>query len=311
MDAFKFAFETTIVGLLALPWLALLISIFLQPFHANKLGQDGLLSKILEPTPLSILTFALAYFLGSAVSPLATQLLDDQDLPTLKIREIRADLYLWYFDWLSADRSLKGPDAALSLAAADLLKYLPAPNREDTVRKSPPRSWAHADTLFLLQEQVVLREGTDKTERISRLHEQVIVLRGAVFNGFVFAVLCCFAWLARPRGEPLGTLLAGPKIVFKTLGTILVSGGLIFVAVYLGKIDLLHHDVTDPPIMECGLLFLGLTGLFTIWKGVTKRPYTFAALVFGLIFTALASGAWAWTEVLYSQNVMAAYFSAH
>ena len=95
------------------------------------------------------------------------------------------------------------------------------------------------------------------------------------------------------------------------LGTILVSGGLIFVAAYLGKIDLLHHDVTDPPIMECGLLFLGLTGLFTVWKGVTKRPYTFAALVFGLIFTALASGAWAWTEVLYSQNVMAAFFSAH
>lgn len=308
MDAFKFAFETTIVGLLALPWLALMISILLPPFQVKKLEDDKLLSKILEPAALSILVLALAYFLGSAVSPVATQLLDDPDMPTTKIRQIRADLYLGFLDWFKADPSLNTSSTPISLAAVDLLKCLPPPV-EGAARRSPHKCWESSENLFLLQESAVLKAGTDKTERISRLHEQVIVLRGAVFNGFVFVVLCCFACFSRQRGEPIRVMWSNPIMLLGTLLTIALAGVLISVAAFLGTLDLSKHDITDPPIMESVLLFLGAIGFFTLLQGVAKRPYIPVALVFGLIITALAYGAWAWTEVLYDTNVIGAFFS--
>src|SRR5579871_6665147 len=286
MDAFKFAFETTIVGLLALPWLALFMSIFV-PIHPVQFPEERFLSKILQPAVLSIVGLAVAYFLGSAITPLATQLLDDPDLPKIKkIQQIRSDLYLWYFDWLSATPSPDESSQAFALSRTELLRTLPRPDPTANVRRSPEQSWKAADKLFLLQEQSVLREGTDKTERVSRLHEQVIVLRGAVFNGFVFCVLSLFANLARKRGEPLSVLVSNPVVLLKTLAAVLLSAGLAFTAVDLGKVDLLSHDVTDPPIMEAGLLALGLVGFYTVWKGVRKLSYAPAALAIGLVFSA-------------------------
>ena len=275
----------------------------------KKLEEDRLLSKLLGPATLSILVLTLAYFLGSAVSPVATQLLDDPDMPTTKIRHIRADLYLGYADWFKADTSLNASSRPpISVAAGDLLKCLP-PSSVGAVRHSARNCWEPAENMFLLQESAVLKEGNDKTERVTRLHEQVIVLRGAVFNSLVFVVLCWYACFSRQRGEPISIIWSNPLMILRTLMTVALAGVLIFVAVELGKPDLFNHDITDPPIMESGLMFLGAIGIFTTVKGVAKRPYIPVALVFGLIITALASGAWVWTEVLYDRNVIGAFFS--
>ncbi len=314
MDAFKFAFETTIVGLLAVPWLALVINIFLQPFQVNRSEEGRLLSKLLEPAALSILVLVLAYVLGSAVSPLATQLLDDPAMPGIKIRQIRADLYLQYLDWLKVDPSLNSSNSSgrpMSLAGTDLLKCLSPPLAGLPKHRSSKMCWEKADNLFLLQEEAVLREGTDRTARISRLYEQVIVLRGAVFNGVVFVVLCWFAHFSRPRSEAISMSWSNQTMIVRTLMTIILILILFYVAGYLGSFDFVnHHDiVTDPPIMEIGLALLAVVGIVTALRGVARLPYIGAGLVFGVIFTVLAYGAWAWTEVLYTKNTISAFFS--
>jgi hypothetical protein len=309
MDAFKFAFETMIVGLLALPWLVLMAFLLLPPFQINNTKENVVLSTLLQPSTLTIVTLVLAYFLGSAVSPLATQLLDDQDMPIVKIQEIRGDLYMWYFDWVDAESSFEKPKTPTFLAVGALINCLPPPHPDAEIRRIPRKCLRVAENLFLLQEEAVLRLGSDKTERVTRLHEQVIVLRGAVFNGFVFVVLCWFAYFSRPRGEPFSVIWSSPAWIGKTLMAAGLAGVLIIVATYLGHADLCQHDVTDPPIMESGLLFLGMVGVFTTLRGTTKRPYIPGALVLGLLFTALAYGAWSWTEVLYDQSVIGAYFT--
>lgn len=304
MDAFKFAFETTIVGLLSLPWLALLIAMFYQPLQLFNRIQRG--STVLESATFGVLTLAIAYSMGSAISPLAAQLLDDQDLPIpYKSRKIKADLYLKTLDLLKLNTLLNTSDTPISRAAAKILDCSPSP----ACSKSK-EFWEASDNLFTLQEEVVLGDGTDKTERIVRLHEQVVVLRGAVFNVGVFVVLCWFAYFSRLRSETMHVVLSNPIAVLKTVVAISLTIFLIFVAANYGELDVRRHDVTDPPIMELGLLILGGLGISAELIGVVKRPPA-VALVVGLILIPVVYGAWAWTEVLYSRSLISAFLAWH
>jgi hypothetical protein len=263
-------------------------------------------STILESATFGILTLAVAYFMGSAIAPLAAQLLDDQDLPIpYKSRKIRADLYLKELDWLKLNTLLNTSDTPISRAAGKILDCSPPPKCSKS-----KQFWESADDLFILQEEVVLGDGTDKTERIGRLHEQVIVLRGAVFNAVIFAVLCWFAYFSRPRGEPMRIIWSNPRTVLKTVLTISFAIFLIVVAASYGELDIRRHDVTDPPIMEFGLIILGGLGILTELIGAVKRPPTVAFFV-GLILIPVAYLAWAWTEVLYSRTLISAFLSWH
>ena len=179
MDAFKFAFETTIVGLLTLPWLAMLVLLFLPGAGQSMKTSSAPFAKLLEPAALGVTIVTLAYFMGSAVTPVATQLLDDPDMPMLKIRQIRASALGW---WLTDSSSL--------IPGSLLFVKMCQPFGSDICNKEKQNLRSLMDACdvqctqaangqFLFQEQTILRDGTDKTERLSRLHEQVIVLRGA------------------------------------------------------------------------------------------------------------------------------------
>ena len=99
MDSLKFAFDTLIIGALALPWLWLFMRIF---FQANKDGKDlkfPLLDALSESTKQLLggaLILALGYFLGSAVSRISSDFFDDTEilhgLPTQT--SIRQGVYL-------------------------------------------------------------------------------------------------------------------------------------------------------------------------------------------------------------------------
>ncbi|HJX90747.1 MAG TPA: hypothetical protein VJ372_09635 [Pyrinomonadaceae bacterium] len=281
-------------------------------------------------TALTILVVAAVYFLGSAISPLATQLLNDADMPApfIKIQDIRTGAYLEYSD----DLLKLGPGTVcgrLYCATAQLrCKCQPKVPPQHTV--SPQECWKGAaaqlpckncqsqvdeedcgksvDSVFLVQEQAVFKRGSDQTERVSRLFERAIVLRGAVFNGFAFVVLCCFSYLARARDKPFSSSWSNLEMTVRTLLLIAISVPLICMGWIWGKQDLHHHDPSDPPIMEAGLIILGCIGLFTLTKGVVKRPHL-GVLVVGFILTILAYGSWAWTEFLYAKNVIGAFFA--
>jgi hypothetical protein len=312
MDAFKFAFETTIVGLLALPWLvcAILLLIPIKELRVPtktdpKSSEIDLVSKLLEPAPLGIATLALVYFLGSAVTPLANQLLDDQDLPIIKIRQIRSAALLLYPDWVKQGALMAGSPPLVTQMSDGFFNTINTENCK-APRKNVADCQKKANDLFVIQEQLILREGTNQIDRINRLREQVIVLRGAVFNGLVLVVLCCYGCFSRPYNQPLAAISQDGVTLGRTILTVGLASTLIWIAWHYGKIDLFRRDMDDPPIMELGLLLLGLVGVRTAWKGVVQRSYL-PALVLSSLMVVLAYGAWWWTEYLYTKDVVAAF----
>jgi hypothetical protein len=80
MGALTIAFDTTIVGALALPWLVLVVHLFF-------LGGEGSIKVLLrwvrrlnQPAVVSVVLFAMTYSLGSAVSRIAQDFFNDDDL---------------------------------------------------------------------------------------------------------------------------------------------------------------------------------------------------------------------------------------
>jgi len=81
MDVFKLAFETTVVGLLTICWLGVATYLLFPDFTFDAAAKNlpDLLQK--NPAALGIGALTLAYCLGSAVIPVADQLLNDEHWP--------------------------------------------------------------------------------------------------------------------------------------------------------------------------------------------------------------------------------------
>ena len=82
MDAFKLAFETVIVGLFALPWLWVMIDL-VNPNFFNSSGIRRLIAFIpqeLRASAIGLSLFSLVYLLGSMMTPVAREFLNDKDM---------------------------------------------------------------------------------------------------------------------------------------------------------------------------------------------------------------------------------------
>ncbi len=161
--------------------------------------------------------------------------------------------------------------------------------------------------------------------RLRQIHDQIMVLRGAAFNGMIGFTLCVFAWGARLRREKNGSwlhlaLIPAPALYFA-----------------VGLVATIHHYSegvpADPPYMECLLLLLAVAGAWLVWKPQSspkaeearaKETVTgketgkkcfwqnehWARLVLlSAILTAAAVLGWWSTEVFYSQQVLYSYDS--
>jgi hypothetical protein len=136
----------------------------------------------------------------------------------------------------------------------------------------------------------VLLNDEDKIERLRQYHDQIVVLRGAAFNGGVAFALCLFGWSAKHRntvGWTAPLFFLGAAI----LASIYHAGGREF----------------EPPFMESTLFVLGGAGLYIVMKGM-RRNYGTALLVSFLI-TVMAFLGWWWTEVLYDQQVISSFYA--
>jgi hypothetical protein len=319
MDVFKLAFETIVVGLLAFLWLGTAIDLLSPSFFTQKLPafvRDN-------QTLIGVGGLSLAYCLGSAISPISGQLVNDEHWPlnldaircwvsieedrrmvdtkagTRLVREYESlngltDCHCSYWDIFfppaegGNQRTFKWPSRIQYVQSRQAIQR--DPNKEKIL------------TIFRLRESKILSQGSDKTEVFRQLRERITVLRGAVFSGFLLFLISLFGcvapvyheavrWRKTEWGRPLiGTALA----VF-----------FCFFAVKNGIEDLRHPDIFDMPVLEGLLGLITLFGGFLAFYGVRPRPYLKVRflLVVGCFF-ALTYGGWMWSEVIYDQQVI-------
>jgi hypothetical protein len=142
-----------------------------------------------------VLLFALAYFLGSGVSRIAQDFFDDNDLclwPTETGIRINVQT-----DVEQAVAQAAKQDAKNILEEAAMPDNLGAAAPGMSSASCAPERLSAEDVRFRKHEAAVLLRGTDQNERLYQYHAQIMVLRGATFNGLIAFSLCLFWWIAR------------------------------------------------------------------------------------------------------------------
>lgn len=341
MGALTIAFDIIIVGALALPWVVLAIHLFYFEGE-NRVGSFlGWLKKQEQPTAVGILLFAVAYTLGSAVTRVAQDIFNDDDLYV----QVDGQLIRWaltedrilasvYCD--SNDNHLLPTHAGTAAIAAKINTFQAQTSTAGCARnlkfreshrynKADENLIETAKDIFGLQENALMDKGGDYTVRLRQLHDQVMVLRGAAFNGVVGWSLCLFAWGAALRREKAAAWL---RLAVVPLPALYLAAALI-----AG----IHHfwgsTPSDPPLMEFALGLLGCVGGWLVWRRASVQPLDnarakalaaareagtrchwqkeqWAALVLlSTLLTATAVLGWWSTELLYGEQVIYSYDS--
>lgn len=351
MGAFSIAFDTIIVGALALPCVLLVIHLFFSD-NESRLEQIGKwVQKQNQPALAGVLLFAMAYPMGSAVSRIAQDFFDDDDLHfqvsnylfRVGVTEssIRTDAYCHTF---SRQRKVEAPKPTPTSKQPETPKQAETLKSADPVAdkrksfaeedpnclytgrwivrqgyhpKDPPptdKIWIDSEwielqedlaaEIFRFQEAAVLLRGTDPNERLRQFHDQIMVLRGAAFNGIVALSLCLLWWSAKWHSWRRWAI----PLLYLVPGVIATANHI-------------RDHLDSPPYMEFTLLSLAAAGWYLLWqtrphkKGVHPesrahrglgeiRP---AYMLLGLFLTASAFLGWWATQVLYNQQVVYSY----
>lgn len=345
MDLFKLAFETTLVGILAFLWIGL-AAYLLFPDFVRRL--KGKLPAYENQTILGVATLTAAYCLGSAILPIANQLVNDEHWP-LTESAIRCQVFTRQEQLLeNVDFSALPKAKGLSLQALQpihcsywapvfaatrtsgvgpkliqIAKRVPlfvslwvgvddvtetddktvaakCENEQTPTRDCDDFKQKRILALFQVEESAVLNQSADKTERLRQLHERIVVLRGAVFSGFVLFFVCLCAFFARETGHKAHW----PR----TWGGILVALGFTAFALINGFRDFRNGNIFDLPILEGLLAVITIFGLALVWRGFENRQFqTKRYLLVALFFAGLAYGGWMSSEIIYDQQVMSSF----
>jgi hypothetical protein len=405
MGALTIAFDTTIVGALALPWVILVIHLFFLEGESSVEVLLRWIRKQNQPAVVSVMLFALTYTLGSAVSRTAQDFFNDNDLHVdvdgLLFRDgvtenrILTSVYCdsnkakllppndkdaVLADKIRTFRTLQDTDKFCRQSLSWTVSFTcdatesgrhdrgsddfcppgsvkpdpnsagvtsPLSNSPAVVSAGPvsgDRDWLenakkqHAEQdrelnlaaydLFGLQENALMDKGGDYTVRLRQLHDQVMVLRGAAFNGVIAFSLCLFGLGAKLRRDQAGSWV---RWVFVPLPLLYLAVGLVAVG---------HHFFdrvpSDPPYMEFTLLLLAAAGGWLLWRKAkpasaqvrtthhdqpavavkkTENRYRWLdahwppLVVVSAILTAATVLGWWSTEVLYAEQVIYSYDS--
>lgn len=347
MEALNIAFDTVIVGALALPWVLIVVDLMFWWNGHELQWKGGGLSWTLrtdadvsqagehpaeqkppvgEPEPgvadfsslsaaVSVLLFAVAFLLGSAVSRNAKDFFNDDDLPLFRhITEdaIRANTYCQHDQWpvveirqdFKDDSRSHHPgqspkqlgDICAELNAAPKTGWRRDGNFLGRYFQTPDEIIKATKQVFQLQESAVLLAGEEKTERLRQPHNQITVLEGAALNALIAFFLCGFCWLGMKGRRVRYLALIVPAVV---LGDSIFS---------LSK-HFADHRIDEPPFMEFTLLILGAAGIYILLKRAPVRWWYWPAFLLSLLFFGMAFFGWWWTEVLYTQQVNFAFYA--
>jgi hypothetical protein len=335
MEALSIAFDIIIVGALALPWVLLVIHLF---FSDNESSLKSLLDWVKEqdqPALAGVLLFAMAFPLGSAVSRIAQDFFDDDDLHISAFNyllrvgvtesSILTDVYCHTLPPEEKETpntqttsTSKGTDPVAekrqkfrnnnhdcTYTGRWIVRQVPDPDG----KKQIDATWINdqedlAEYIFHVHEAAVLLQGTDPTERIRQFHDQIIVLRGAAFNGMVALSLCLFWWFSGFKSW----------LRWAVIAVYLVPGATASVNHFT---DHLH----SPPYMEFTFLVLAAAGGYLLWQRRPKKEKApaqppaqngrgeirFIYLLLSLFLTVSAFLGWWATQVLYDQQIIYSY----
>jgi hypothetical protein len=354
LDALKFAFEILIVGALALPWLAILSQMFEAVGPSSTLPAFlNVIPDAARTTVTVALVIAFGYVAGSVVSRTSRDLFNDELLRPLPTEDlIRIAVYQGEYcgqDQMnvnenapfvgestvlsddsdlfedSEDHSLpRNPSKAIKTQHSLHEKYRNAfcpteaiAKQQLSRRETAEKLEQHITNMFRLQEGEMLLLGEDKVGRLKQYYDQITVLRGAAFNGFVLLVICLMGCCAnlriRAAANPTKTFFAYlPAAILFSFGIYELGGHYRHIqaaAMHLHHSDLVTRSQSvdalynDPPLAELVLILLGAVGLLVIFKAKKTAPYLRTAIVAGIV-TAVCLGAWWWTEIMYDLQVV-------
>jgi hypothetical protein len=366
MDTFATAFDIVIVGALALPCVLLVIHLFLSENESRLEKVVAWVKAQDQPALVSVLLFAMAYPVGSAVSRIAQDFFDDDDLHVhlfhhlfrvgVTESSIRTDVFCNTFKQEPPDttpasseaksdakpeltasnppvekhEALKADSKNSDLAKQDVVKQkderfrtldpqcvytgrwiIQTHTRDPVTHQRITSDWiaeqeGRAGDVFKVHEAAILLKGTDPNERLRQYHDQIMVLRGAGFDGIVAFSLCLFWWASRFHSSWRWYVLLpylAPGIV--------------------ASVNHFSDHAHDPPYMEFTFLVLTASGGWLLWqrqprrKGAHGEPRVqngkgevrVAYLVIALFLTVSALLGWWATQVLYDQQVVYSYKS--
>ena len=304
VDSLKIALDTILVGALALPWMFMLVDLFC---HAKEKLAEQVLPHLKNQTVAAVvglLLFALAYLVGSSVVRISEDFFNDDDL-SLRVTadQIRTDVYCQPSNAKPSDsRPGEANDWLIAVGvtpAAGVPAELVIPCPKDTAQIHTPETRNRVSQAFSVQESTLWLTAGENVDRLRDLHQQIVVLRGAAFDGFVVTLLCLFGACARLGLWGRISLLA---VVFGLFAWVVDA-----TADHLH--DHLHNLAADPPLMEVVLAAIAVAGFFIAWKGVPQGRSYFCAFMFCALLTGIAFSGWWYTEIVYSKNVIQFYYS--
>lgn len=285
MEALKLAFETVLVGVLALPWLAFVLDLFFRPRHIGKdegwslwsflKGEIDKMGVAIPSAVASVLLFAAAYFVGVVVTRASGDFFNDK-MPRVVPTEdnIRRAVYCDLTDTVESEAGMTELSRKATTECGKREKDETAIQR-----------------LFYLREDAVLLESGVNTDRLNQLHSQILVLRGAAFNALLTFMLCVFG---------LGGS-SNHRLVWWVIPLAAVGLGFGFWHAH-------HHPLNDPPFMEFTWVVLGLVGGYVLWKGVPEGKF-YAGSLLSLLAFSIAFLGWWWSELLYDQQVFYSFYA--
>jgi hypothetical protein len=242
MGALTIAFDITIVGALALPWVYLVVHLFFSDGENRIKPALGWVNKYQAQVPAGILLFAMTYTLGSAVSRIAFDFFNDDDIHIQVGGRRHGYLLRWPIteDRIRAHvyceprrKDLLPTEEGNSALTREVGRFRNFPDQSFRDQNFPdgnspdheelcklimwgwvPASYyvpsgkpdddlvETAKDIFGLQENTLMDRGGDYSARLRQLHDQIMVLRGAAFSGLIAFSLCLFAWGAVLSDKP-------------------------------------------------------------------------------------------------------------
>jgi len=316
MGALTIAFDTIIVGALALPWVLLVLHLF---FSSNENSVEALIEKVSkqnQPAVAGVLLFAITFTLGSGISRIAQDFFDDDDL------HIPAFGYLFQIGVTETSIRTDVYCQTLQRGVVPDKPSEPSPAKRQHFRENDSKCeftgrWIVRKThdfisdqqtlaadMFHVQEAALLLKGTDATERIRQFRDQIMVLRGATFDGLLTFSFLLFWWSAKFRSSLRWAVL----LLYLFPGVVATVN------------HMLDRAASDPPYMEFTLLALTLAGGKILFHtrsipAASEKPAAkllhinvrFSYLTLAFVLTAAGFLGWWATQVLYDQQVIYSY----
>jgi hypothetical protein len=312
LDALKFAFEILIVGALALPWLAVLHRMFAPKTPSGVYSFFSVIPESAREAVTIAVVVAFFYVIGSAVSRFSRDFFNDELWKPLPIEDVIRDS-VYHAEFCSEHAFIyQYWSEPIHLAPPPNFCPSPSPTGKSTdlkpggattfgrLTKDQRRAFdENVQEVFRLQESELLLQGVDKVDRLKQYYDQVTVLRGAAFNGFILFCLSLFGTLGTMRAR-------WSSHRFLKLLPLLPAGTVVVLAVLQATEhwrSALESAYSDPPLAELVFLLLGVAGLFATFEAEAVPTYLHICVIAAVV-TVISYGGWWWTEVMYDLQVI-------